>query len=37
MQIAALLETGNPKYVVGMSGIELAQAVLRNTKEIAIR
>lgn len=30
--IARLFETGNPKYVAGMSGVELAQAVLRQTK-----
>lgn len=29
--IATQFENGNPKYVVGMSGVELAQAVLRNT------
>ena len=29
--IASLFERGNPKYVTGMSGVELAQAVLRNT------
>ena len=29
--IARQFENGNPKYVAGMSGVELAQAVLRNT------
>lgn len=29
--IASLFEIGNPKYVTGMSGVELAQAVLRST------
>ncbi len=33
--IASQFETGNPKYVAGMSGVELAQAVLRNTKGTA--
>ena len=28
--IASKFEKGNPKYVVGMSGVELAQAVLRK-------
>ena len=32
--IADLFETGNPKFVVGMSGVELTQAVLRKTKGI---
>ena len=32
--IATQFENGNPKYVVGMSGVELAQAVLRNTNGI---
>ena len=30
--IASLFETGNPKYVAGMSGVELTQAVLRQAK-----
>lgn len=29
--IASKFENGNPKYVTGMSGVELAQAVIRNT------
>ena len=29
--IASLFERGNPKYVTGMSGVELAQTVLHNT------
>lgn len=32
--IASQFENGNPKYVVGMSGVELAQAVLRNTNGV---
>lgn len=32
--IASQFENGNPKYVAGMSGVELAQAVLRNTKKL---
>lgn len=31
--IASQFEKGNPKYVVGMSGVEMAQAVLRGTKQ----
>ena len=31
--IASQFESGNPKYVTGMSGVEMAQAVLRNTKQ----
>ncbi len=29
--IASRFESGNPKYVTGMSGVELAQAVIRST------
>lgn len=29
--IANQFENGNPKYIAGMSGVELAQVVLRNT------
>ena len=32
--IASQFENGNPKYVTGMSGVELAQAVLRNTSGV---
>jgi len=32
--IARQFENGNPKYVAGMSGVELAQTVLRNTNGI---
>lgn len=32
--IASKFESGNPKYVTGMSGVELAQAVLRSTNGI---
>lgn len=32
--IAMQFERGNPKYVAGMSGVELAQAVLKNTNNI---
>jgi len=32
--IASQFESGNPKYVTGMSGVELAQAVLRSTNGI---
>lgn len=32
--IASQFENGNPKYVAGMSGVELAQAVLRNTNGV---
>lgn len=31
--IASQFENGNPKYVAGMSGVEIAQAVLRSTKQ----
>ena len=32
--IAGQFENGNPKYVVGMSGVEIAQRVLRGTKQL---
>lgn len=34
--IARQFENGNPKYVAGMSGVELAQAVLRNTNNSTV-